>query len=216
VTEPLRITVNRDGPNTIDAPSFHEAAGSFTIALTNAGAPTHVHITLEESLEGAARLRDDQVYLDRDDRTELEVRVRGPNTPASGRLRISVGHGSNQTFVKLDLDAPDTGSSASPEVRPVSDDRLAAEYSWLGTASVASTSKPNRRGHRAGGLLQQFRASDTRTTVIYLVLVGLAFIAAVTVGRTVDRFLITAAIAVIFIVVAIIAGMIVFRPPALR
>jgi predicted MFS family arabinose efflux permease len=52
--------------------------------------------------------------------------------------------------------------------------------------------------------------------VIYLLLVGLAFIAAVTVGRTVDRFLITAAIAVIFIIVAIIAGLIVFRPPALR
>jgi hypothetical protein len=216
VTEPLRITVNRDGPNTIDAPSFHEAAGSFTIALTNAGAPTHVHITLEESLAGAARLHEDQVYLDRDDRTELQVRVRGPNTPASGRLRISVGHGSNQTFVKLDLDAPDTRSAGGPEVRPVSDDRLAGEYSWLGAASVASTSTSSPRARRAGGLLQQFRRSDTRSTVIYLLLVGLAFIAAVTVGRTVDRFLITAAIAVIFIIVAIIAGLIVFRPPALR
>jgi hypothetical protein len=216
VTEPLRITVNRDGPNTIDAPSFHDAAGSFTIALANAGAPTHVHVTLEESLEGAARLREDQVYLDRNDRSELEVRVRGPNTPASGRLRISVGHGSNQAFVKLDLDAPNQQPTGGPEVRPVSDDRLAAEYSWLGAASVSAPPKPKKRGRRAGGLLQQFRRSDTRSTVLYVVLVGVAFIAAVTVGRAVDRFLITAAVALIFIVVAIIAGMIVFRPPALR
>jgi hypothetical protein len=216
VTEPLRVTVNRDGPNTIDAPSFHEAAGSFSIALANAGAATHVHITLEESLEGAARLREDQVYLDRDDRAELEVTVRGPNTPASGRLRISVGHGSNQAFVRLDLDAPSTQRSGGPQVRPVSDDRLAAEYSWLGAASVSPPPKPARRGPRAGGLLQQFRRSDTRSTVVYLVLVGLAFVAAVAVGRTVDRLFISAAIALIFIVVAIIAGMIVFRPPALR
>ncbi|MDR9411400.1 MAG: hypothetical protein RI544_02310 [Haloquadratum sp.] len=216
MTEPLRVTVNRDGPNTIDAPSFHEAAGSFSIALANAGAATHVHITLEESLEGAARLREDQVYLDRDDRAELEVTVRGPNTPASGRLRISVGHGSNQAFVRLDLDAPSTQRSGGPQVRPVSDDRLAAEYSWLGAASVSPPPKPARRGPRAGGLLQQFRRSDTRSTVVYLVLVGLAFVAAVAVGRTVDRLFISAAIALIFIVVAIIAGMIVFRPPALR
>jgi hypothetical protein len=216
VTEPLRVTVNRDGPNTIDAPSFHEAAGSFSIALANAGAATHVHITLEESLEGAARLREDQVYLDRDDRAELEVTVRGPNTPASGRLRIAVGHGSNQAFVRLDLDAPSTQRSGGPQVRPVSDDRLAAEYSWLGAASVSPPPKPTRRGPRAGGLLQQFRRSDTRSTVVYLVLVGLAFVAAVAVGRTVDRLFISAAIALIFIVVAIIAGMIVFRPPALR
>ena len=216
MTEPLRVTVNRDGPNTIDAPSFHEAAGSFSIALANAGAATHVHITLEESLEGAARLREDQVYLDRDDRAELEVTVRGPNTPASGRLRISVGHGSNQAFVRLDLDAPSTQRSGGPQVRPVSDDRLAAEYSWLGAASVSPPPKPARRGPRAGGLLQQFRRSDTRSTVVYLVLVGLAFVAAVVVGRTVDRLFITAAIALIFIIVAIIAGMIVFRPPALR
>ena len=216
MTEPLRVTVNRDGPNTIDAPSFHEAAGSFSIALANAGAATHVHITLEESLEGAARLREDQVYLDRDDRAELEVTVRGPNTPASGRLRISVGHGSNQAFVRLDLDAPRTQRSGGPQVRPVSDDRLAAEYSWLGAASVSPPPKPARRGPRAGGLLQQFRRSDTRSTVVYLVLVGLAFVAAVAVGRTVDRLFISAAIALIFIVVAIIAGMIVFRPPAVR
>ena len=216
MTEPLRVTVNRDGPNTIDAPSFHEAAGSFSIALANAGAATHVHITLEESLEGAARLREDQVYLDRDDRAELEVTVRGPNTPASGRLRLSVGHGSKQALVRLDLDAPSTQRSRGPQVRPVSDDRLAAEYSWLGAASVSPPPKPARRGPRAGGLFQQFRRSDTRSTVVYLVLVGLAFVAAVAVGRTVDRLFISAAIALIFIVVAIIAGMIVFRPPALR
>jgi hypothetical protein len=216
VTEPLRITVNRDGPNTIDAPSFHTAAGSFTIALTNAGTPAHVHLSLEDSLEGAARLREDQVYLDRDERATLEVTVRGPNTPANGRLRISVGHGSVQAFVKLELDTPQTEVSTTPEVRPVSDDQLAGGYSWTGAGSFGSSPEAPRRSRREGGLLQQVRQSGARSTVLYLLLVGLTFGVAVTVGRTVDRFLIIAAIAVIFIIVALIVGVILFRSPAVR
>ena len=216
MTEPLRITVNSDGPNTLDAPSFHQAAGSFTVALTNAGAPAHVHLSLEDSLEGAARLREDQVYLDRDERATLEVTVRGPNTPATGRLRISVGHGSQQAFVKLELDAPQVEVTTTPEVRPVSDDHLGAEYSWAGARSFGSSPGSPRHSRREGGVLQQVRGADTRSMVLYLLLVGLAFVVAVRVGSSIDRLLIVGAIAVIFIIVALIAGLVLFRSPAIR
>ncbi len=216
MTESLRITVNHDGPNTIDAPSFHHAAGSFTIALTNAGTPAHVHLSLEDSLEGAARLREDQVYLDRDERATLEVTVRGPNTPANGRLRISVGHGSKQAFVKLELDTPQTEVSTTPEVRTVSDDQLAAGYSWTGAASSGPSPRSPSRSRREGGLVQQIRQSDARSTVLYLLLVGLAFVVAVTVGRAVNRVMLIGAIAVIFVIVALMLGVILFRSPAIR
>ncbi|MFC7045832.1 hypothetical protein ACFQH6_10820 [Halobacteriaceae archaeon GCM10025711] len=107
MTDTLPVHVNRDGVNTL-APEtdVFEATGSFAIQLQNHGAPTHVHLHIDDDLSAVAEVETPNRYVERESTAVVMVRVTGSRRPVRGRLEIVTGYGSETAYVTVSLTNP--------------------------------------------------------------------------------------------------------------
>lgn len=100
----LSVHLNRGGPRDIDAPASFVADEPFDVALENHGAGSHVHLQLDDTLSGVARLRADSTYVDRNSTDHIGVDTRSVEEPVSGTLTISAGYGNETRTVDLRIE----------------------------------------------------------------------------------------------------------------
>lgn len=104
MTETLEVHVNRDGPNAIEAPPSFRATGTFPVRIRNHGAPTHVHLHLDDSLSRTATIGADNRYVE--DETVVTVDVRDGPRPVEGQLKVVTGYGRQTARVAVDVEEP--------------------------------------------------------------------------------------------------------------
>lgn len=106
--ESLGITLNRDGPHTIDvADDPFEATDSFDIILDNRGEALHVHLHLDDDLAQTASIATGNHYVQQGAVRRVRVDVQHEPRPVKGRLEVVTGYGSERTWIDVALVDPD-------------------------------------------------------------------------------------------------------------
>lgn len=100
----LSVHLNRDGPRDIDPEAAAlETDRSFVLEFVNHGQPLHVHVHLDEVLDGVVTPAETQLYVDEDETRSLEVAVPRGAGPVEGRLRLVTGYGAEEASVALSV-----------------------------------------------------------------------------------------------------------------
>ena len=97
----LPVHINRDRPREIDAPASFVADGPFDVAVENHGGGSHVHVQLDGSLSGVARVRDGSTYVGRGGISHVRVDTQSLDEPTTGTLTVSLGYGAEEAAVEL-------------------------------------------------------------------------------------------------------------------
>ncbi len=103
----LDVVVNRSQPNGLDVPSAFEATGDFVLSVTNDGKPVHLHVNCDDDIAPAVSFETGNHFIPRENTFELPIRVDEAAAPRRGKLRLSVGYGSEVRYVDLRLTEPD-------------------------------------------------------------------------------------------------------------
>jgi hypothetical protein len=101
----LVVSVNADGPRTLQAPETFEAEGGFEIVLTNEGDPTHVHLSLDGDAAAVLDLPATNRFVERGATERIRVEV-PDGTDTAGRLRVATGYGATTRTVDLAVSTP--------------------------------------------------------------------------------------------------------------
>lgn len=100
--ESLVITLNREGPHTIEvAREPFEATDSFDIVLDNRGEALHVHLHLDDDLARTASIATGNHYVQQGAVRRVRVDVQDGSRPVEGRLEVVTGYGSERTWVDI-------------------------------------------------------------------------------------------------------------------
>lgn len=117
VADPLELHVNRVRPNVLEAPEVFETTGDFAIEIVNDGKPTHVHLNLDDDLSPSLSLEVGNHFIPREGVERLPVDVDASAAPSHGKLRVSVGYGSETAFVDIRIVEPDQDQSVTVDER---------------------------------------------------------------------------------------------------
>lgn len=106
--ESLVITLNRDGPHSIEiAERPFEATDSFDIVLDNRGEALHVHLHLDDDLARSASIATGNHYVQQGAVRRVRVEVQESPRPVEGRLEVVTGYGSERTWIDIGLVDPE-------------------------------------------------------------------------------------------------------------
>lgn len=109
-TLPVRVTHGRNHVIEPETTSF-ETTGSFTVAIKNDDAPTHVHLRLDDELSRAATLEANNHYVD-DPVQLIDVTVDRTRVPTRGKLTVSTGYGATTKYIDVSL----VDSQSTPDI----------------------------------------------------------------------------------------------------
>lgn len=115
VDDPLAVTLNRDGPHSIEvaSPSF-EATDSFDIVLDNRGEALHVHLHLDDDLADVASIATGNHYVQQGAIRRVRVTVEDGPRPVKGRLEVVTGYGAEREYIDVAIRSPE---EVTPKVR---------------------------------------------------------------------------------------------------
>lgn len=113
----LSIRLDRTQPDAIEAPGTFTVSDDFTIEVTNEGEPIHVHLTCDDDIAPAVDFETGNHFVPRKGTYQVPVTVLADDRPKRGRVRVSVGYGSETAYVELRV------------VEPASDDEVRVDES---------------------------------------------------------------------------------------
>ena len=168
----LTVSLNEDGPQSIEAPGAFEATGDFDVVFENHGEPLHAHVGLDPTLSAVAAVRTPNRFVEEGATRRVRVDVDRAELPVEGRLELITGYGATTEYVPVSLGNPseaDPGVSvderlgepqSAPETPLVDPDWL-PRLAFLGVASLL-------------GVLVALVSGDTLVTVGVLVVLVFA------------------------------------------
>jgi hypothetical protein len=121
VSPPLPVELNRDRRHEIRVAERYEADGPFSVDLHNHGDGVHVHVNVDGSLAGVARVAETNHYVDADASTAVHIEVDPIDDPVTGTLQLATGYGSRETTVEVTVspfDGPDRVPVGEDLARP--------------------------------------------------------------------------------------------------
>ncbi|WP_313694644.1 DUF7524 family protein [Halorarum halobium] len=103
-SEPLRVVLNRDRLNGVDAPASFTSSGSFTLALDNRGKAVHVHVRFRDRLADLTSVSAANHFVDEGETRHVHVDAADVPEPVGGGLEVITGHGADGADVDLALE----------------------------------------------------------------------------------------------------------------
>lgn len=103
---PLPVHLNRNELHGLEVPDSFKATGGFDVRLVNHGAPTHVHLHLDDSLSQIAALEAPNHYVKRESERPVRVTVTGEGA-ARGSLKVVTAHGATTRYVDVSITEPE-------------------------------------------------------------------------------------------------------------
>ena len=120
----LEVFVNRSYPNVLEAPAVYETSEDFFIEVTNDGKPVHLHVNCDDDLAAGISFETGNHFIPREDEFILPIKVDQDTAPFRGKLRLSIGYGSEVQYVELRVSEPEPNdhvhvdeSLAQPQAR---------------------------------------------------------------------------------------------------
>ncbi|MES3517078.1 MAG: hypothetical protein PPP58_05370 [Natronomonas sp.] len=108
MTDTLGVEIGRTGLHSLEAPGSFETGDSFSVAVRNHGAATHVHLHLDDDLSSVATLAAGNHYVDAEETRLIDIELADPEAWSSdavrGQLKVVTGHGTETRYVSVTLD----------------------------------------------------------------------------------------------------------------
>ena len=104
----LTVHLNRDGPQSIEAPRTFEATEGFDVVFENHGSACHAHVGRDPTLSKVATVRTPNRFVEEDLSRRVRVDVASGEHPVEGRLKLVTGYGSTTEYVTVILQNPET------------------------------------------------------------------------------------------------------------
>jgi hypothetical protein len=183
VPDVLTVHLNRDGPQSIEAPRTFDATGSFDVVFENHASACHAHVGLDPALSKVATVRTPNRFVEEGLSRRVRVDVASGERPVEGRLELVTGYGSTTEYVTVSLQDPETADSGVTV-----DERLGQPQSSPSDTGIDPERLP------------------------LLAFLGVAALLAVLVAVTVQNVLVTAGVLVVLLGVAAAGFLLVERP----
>lgn len=98
------VDLGRNRTHEIEAPGSVTVSGSFSVEITNHGAPAHMHLNLDDDLSQVATLAAGNHYVKQDTTRNVFVETDDAPKPVTGRLKIVTGYGAETKYVTVTVE----------------------------------------------------------------------------------------------------------------